>query len=70
MNDDLSAKVIAREASKAGLRGKINAKCCECIYDPYSTGTWREQVQACTSKDCPLFSVRPMSSSEKGEQDD
>lgn len=53
--------VINREASKAGLRGKINAKCCECIYDPYEAGTWRSQVEKCTSKDCPLYQVRPTS---------
>lgn len=34
----------------------------ECIYDPRSgTGTWREQVTACTSYGCPLFAVRPVS---------
>jgi len=54
-------EVIHREASKAGLRGKINAKCCECIYDPYEAGTWRYQVAICTSKGCPLYQVRPTS---------
>lgn len=54
-------KIIHKLASKPGLRGKINAKCCECIYDPYQEGTWRFQVEKCTSTACPLFDVRPIS---------
>lgn len=47
---------------KLSLRDAINAKCRECIYDPLSgMGTWREQVDACTSPSCPLFPVRPSS---------
>lgn len=44
----------------ASLRGAINAKCRECIYDPHGGGgTWRQQVTACTSYKCPLYPVRP-----------
>jgi hypothetical protein len=46
------------------LRRAVNAKCKECIYDPYRGGNWRQQVQACTSPHCPLFPARPVSSSE------
>jgi hypothetical protein len=43
------------------LRKAINDKCRHCIYDPHSgSGTWRQQVSACTSKQCPLYPVRPM----------
>lgn len=50
-----------RPHTRPSLRGAINAKCRECIYDPQSgTGTWREQVTACTSYSCPLFAVRPL----------
>jgi hypothetical protein len=42
------------------LRKAIDAKCKECIYDPCQNGTWRQQVEACTSPSCPLFSVRPL----------
>ena len=45
----------------ASLRGAINAKCRECIYDPQAPGTWRKQVQDCTSPGCPLYEVRPVS---------
>lgn len=38
----------------------INEKCKSCIYDPVAAGTWREQVAACESGNCPLFSVRPV----------
>lgn len=61
MEADHRTAVIAREAGKAGLRGKINAKCAECIYDPYQEGTWRKQVENCTSPGCPLYEVRPVS---------
>jgi hypothetical protein len=44
------------------LRKAINNKCIECIYDPIGgPGSWRQQVEACTSKGCPLFHVRPLS---------
>jgi hypothetical protein len=58
--DRFRQQVIDRQASKPGLRGKINAKCCECIYDPYQAGTWRKQVQECTSPACPLYPIRPV----------
>ena len=45
---------------KPKLRTKINAKCKECIYDPYAAGSWRKQVEYCTSYKCPLYSVRPV----------
>ena len=38
----------------------IAAKCRDCIHDPLSAGTWREQVAACASGNCPLFDVRPV----------
>jgi len=57
---DMRDKVIQREKSKVGLRGRINAFCAHCIYDPIAgNGTWREQIEKCTSYDCPLYEVRP-----------
>lgn len=38
----------------------INAKCRDCIFDPYAAGSWREQVAACTSAHCALHPVRPV----------
>jgi len=56
-------KIIDRETAKPGLRGKINAFCASCIYDPVGgAGTWREQVKGCGATECPLYSVRPMPS--------
>jgi len=52
---------IHRLVKKGGLRARIDAKCCECIYDPYEAGTWRKQVENCTSLTCPLYDVRPVS---------
>lgn len=59
---DLKERIIQRETSKPGMRGKINAKCCECIYDDLGgNGTWRQQIEACESFKCPLHAVRPTS---------
>jgi len=48
------------------MRKAINAKCHDCIYDPQSgLGNWRQQVQACTCKSCPLWDYRPVSHPEQ-----
>ena len=48
------------------LRKAINDKCSNCIYDPFSgLGNWRQQVEACTVKTCPLWPVRPISKPHK-----
>ena len=39
---DYKAELIARESTEKGLRGKLNAKCIECLYDPISQGSWRQ----------------------------
>lgn len=52
------------------LRKAVNDKCKECIYDPTSPGTWRKQVEDCTSRLCPLHPERPIqirNSSKKGK---
>jgi len=36
----------------------IDKMCRECIYDP-GNGSWREQVERCTSSKCPLYTHRP-----------
>lgn len=51
-------ETIRRLIGKPGLRGRIDAKCCECIYDPYQAGTWRKQVEECTGTECPLYDIR------------
>ena len=38
----------------------ISAKCKDCIYDPFDTGTWLAQVDNCTQTDCPLYEYRPV----------
>lgn len=48
------------ESSRTSLRTAINAKCRECIYDPLSRGTWREQVADCINANCGLHPVRPV----------
>jgi hypothetical protein len=39
----------------------IYAKCRECIHDPMAPGNWRQQVEACSSTNCPLHPFRPIS---------
>lgn len=40
----------------------IDAKCKDCNYDDKDVGTWREQVESCTAKDCSLWEHRPLTS--------
>lgn len=51
--------------SKPSYRKQVNEFCKQCIYDKTDEGTWREQVQRCTAKDCPLFNLRPLTTGEK-----
>ncbi len=65
---DRKQELIAKQSSKPGMRGKVNAKCIECIYDDIGGGgSWRNQAENCTCLTCPLYSVRPVSS--KGSDD-
>ena len=61
--------LIAKHSAAPGMRGKINAMCIACIYDPEAgTGTWRQQVEACTSRKCPLYPIRP--TAQEGNSDE
>jgi hypothetical protein len=46
------------------LRLAVNAQCYECIYDKSDVGTWRQQVEACPSINCPLYCQRPKATSQ------
>ena len=48
-------------SKRPSMRAAINAMCRQCIYDPKGSGTWRQQVEACTSPNCPLYPLRPVS---------
>tara|TARA_R110000868_G_scaffold52052_1_gene164716 strand:+ start:1890 stop:2135 length:246 start_codon:yes stop_codon:yes gene_type:complete len=48
----------------SSLRFAINAQCYDCIYDKSDVGTWRQQVEACPSVNCPLFCHRPKATSQ------
>jgi hypothetical protein len=62
----MSPNTPAIDSHKPSLRRAVNAKCRECIYDPIGgSGSWRQQVEACTVNNCPLYPVRPISQSEK-----
>ena len=41
----LSSGKHPKTPRRNSLRKSVNAKCKECIYDPYARGTWRKQVQ-------------------------
>ena len=51
--------------TQTGFRTRINDKCRDCTYDPQDQGTWRMQVEKCTSVDCALWDVRPLSKATK-----
>ena len=55
---------------RPSLRAAINAMCRGCIYDPGARGNWREQVQACSSSNCPLHPLRPISSASRHDTTD
>ena len=55
---------------KRSMRAAINAMCKGCIYDRYQSGTWRQQVEACTSPRCPLYQFRPISDRRDAIDDD
>jgi hypothetical protein len=67
--DDRQEKLIEKHVKKTGFKAKITAKCIECIYDPIQMGSWRKQVENCTAPDCPLFSVRPVTTN-RGKRND
>jgi len=44
----------------------IDDFCKQCIYDPHGdNGTWRQQVERCTSVNCALYPVRPKTTKSK-----
>lgn len=45
------------------LRNAINNKCKDCIYDSKAPGSWRAQVTLCSVKSCPLWHLRPKTTS-------
>jgi hypothetical protein len=49
--------------NRPSFRQAVDAKCRDCIWDPAESGTWRQQVEACRSEDCALWSLRPRATS-------
>jgi len=58
-------ELVQKMVKKGGFRALVNAKCVDCIYDELAPGSWRKQVGNCTVTDCPLYSVRPTSSTQE-----
>lgn len=50
-------KVLTKRLTR---KQSINANCKDCIYDPASAGTWRQQVAACPVTTCALYDWRPL----------
>jgi len=46
-------------APKMSKTKALNEKCKQCIYDPAIGGSWRAQVEDCTTSSCPLWQHRP-----------
>jgi hypothetical protein len=68
LSDTYRTNLINSMVRKPGLRGRLNVKCIECIYDPYQQGSWRKQVGKCTVYDCALYHKRPMPGSKGGHK--
>ena len=62
------ALAVQKIAHKGDLRSIINAKCCDCIYDPEKPGNWREQVGDCIESNCPLYGRRRNAQAKKQHQ--
>lgn len=45
------------------LRHAVNEACKQCVVDPCSPGTWKQQVTLCSVEKCPLWNVRPQTAS-------
>lgn len=71
MKEDTKEKLVAKLLSKKGRKAAIDAMCCNCIYDPIVAGhgSWRKQVEDCTSYTCPLYTYRPVSSGGQEENE-
>jgi hypothetical protein len=63
LSDQIAVKTITpiqrSSLHPKSLRLAINAQCYDCIYDKSDAGTWRQQVAACPSANCPLYCQRP-----------
>jgi hypothetical protein len=70
LSDQIAVKTITpiqrSRLQPNSLRLAINAQCYDCIYDKSDVGTWRQQVAACPSINCPLYCQRPKATG-KGE---
>jgi len=52
--------LIRIHIKKSGLRGKVYVICIDWINHLYEPGIWLKQVENCTSRCCPLYTVRPL----------
>jgi hypothetical protein len=63
LSTQIAAKTITplqrAKLNPKSLRLAVNAQCYDCIYDKSDVGTWRQQVAACPSANCPLYCQRP-----------
>lgn len=53
---------------RTSLRQSVNDACKQCVYDPCAAGTWKQQVTLCSVETCPLWDVRPKTTSAIPEQ--
>lgn len=51
-----------QDGPSRSLRGAIDGRCRDCIYDPRQMGNWREQITICSCHSCPTWPVRAISS--------
>ena len=73
LNKQIAVKTITpiqrARLNPNSLRQAINAQCYDCIYDRSDLGTWRQQVESCPSKNCPLYWHRPLPNVQGGKDE-
>lgn len=69
-HDKKRLALIQKQAGKPGYKGKVAAKCIECLVDLCQPGSWRQQVENCSSPTCPLYEVRPTTLGNKNDHED
>jgi hypothetical protein len=52
--------VAKKTRKRPSLKAAVENMCKQCIYDTSADGTWRQQVENCSSTECALYDVRPM----------
>ena len=57
--------LVSDLCAKGTKTAALHAYCIDCNYDNHEPGSWRQQINECDTRKCPLWLVRPKSSKGK-----